>query len=615
MAGPWNHKRHHTFPNAERLGLQPPSPRSAQLHPSMATRLVVDGTMRRVTGSERPSFGYASGVDSAAEFFRFVAMRAGLPLESTADVLIADYAMVLGASDGLAEESTGGLDKKELAALTTIESGGVVPDGCSDCPVCFSSFAEMPARLLPCSHAFCEDCTTRWMASHTTCPMCRLDCRFVNGFAPFKPRRRRALPSSLPDDLPPTSTAAASAAAADASALAESHSPLEAVTTPSLGGDAPAAATPTAGPPASAEDCRLSSPRLASPRLATPRRTGGRAAGGTRASAASPPLSPRAGATSTASPRTSLPSTAVTGRSAAAAGGRGAAATGGASGGSRGGAGGGASASLPPVGGGGGGELASPRSPLSPPPRSPPPRSPPPRSPGLRGAHAALSSGAQNGASPSAGVRLSPAAPAPTWTSSYDADAPHGAHHGASSTSPLHPVNSPVSSLHSPARLASPSSPYSPRSPPPRSPNNSVPASPPSPPLAAAYRARPLPLPAPIDMRTRALPYPGPASARLETRLAASAASREATHSSRRLMSRGLQPPPSARANGGGELPTWLRPTTSQTAGQQPPPHEGRMGPAMGGTSPRASPRVANNMPRPRLLGATASPRQRVQEH
>jgi len=167
-----------------------------------ATRLVVDGTMRRVTAGEttRPSFTNASGVDSAAEFFRFVARRAGLPLDRTAEVLIADYAMVLGAGEGNSDESSKGLEAQELAALTHVEAGGPsLPDDAVDCPVCFSSFADTAARLLPCSHAFCEDCTTRWMESHTTCPMCRLDCRFVNGFAPFKPRRRRRAPAAAPE--------------------------------------------------------------------------------------------------------------------------------------------------------------------------------------------------------------------------------------------------------------------------------------------------------------------------------------------------------------------------------------------------------------------------------
>jgi len=176
----------------------------------MAARLVVDGTMRRIGDPGARSVSTLSGVESAAEFFRFVALRAGLPLERTADVLIADYAMVLGFEGLMHDEELNGLDAKELAALTRVECGKGLPVDHIDCPVCFATLAEVPATILPCSHAFCEDCTVRWMATHTTCPMCRLDCRFVNGFAPFKPRRQRAVPTGqiAPLAAPTTSSAA-----------------------------------------------------------------------------------------------------------------------------------------------------------------------------------------------------------------------------------------------------------------------------------------------------------------------------------------------------------------------------------------------------------------------
>ena len=43
--------------------------------------------------------------------------------------------------------------------------------------------------LIAVDHAFCAACTNRWFHNHATCPLCRLDCRFVNGFAPYTPRR------------------------------------------------------------------------------------------------------------------------------------------------------------------------------------------------------------------------------------------------------------------------------------------------------------------------------------------------------------------------------------------------------------------------------------------
>ena len=66
--------------------------------------------MRRIGDPGARSVSTLSGVESAAEFFRFVALRAGLPLERTADVLIADYAMVLGFEGLMHDEELNGLD-------------------------------------------------------------------------------------------------------------------------------------------------------------------------------------------------------------------------------------------------------------------------------------------------------------------------------------------------------------------------------------------------------------------------------------------------------------------------------------------------------------------------
>ena len=32
------------------------------------------------------------------------------------------------------------------------------------------------ARVLPCGHAFCDDCITRWFRAKSTCPTCRAGC-------------------------------------------------------------------------------------------------------------------------------------------------------------------------------------------------------------------------------------------------------------------------------------------------------------------------------------------------------------------------------------------------------------------------------------------------------
>lgn len=163
-------------------------------------RLVVDGTMRRVAGTASNRGGSPASLDSAASFFRFVAIRAGLPLATTAEALISDY---IDAHGSEAEEHNGGLSVHEMRALATVELGAAaLPPERTECPVCFSAFDKGERiKLLPCSHAFCEACCGKWMAHNTTCPMCRLDCRFVNG-TPLAARRSPAATAHYTCTLP-----------------------------------------------------------------------------------------------------------------------------------------------------------------------------------------------------------------------------------------------------------------------------------------------------------------------------------------------------------------------------------------------------------------------------
>ena len=39
-----------------------------------------------------------------------------------------------------------------------------------ECPVCYE---VKPAKLLPCKHSVCDDCSESWFINNTTCPMCR----------------------------------------------------------------------------------------------------------------------------------------------------------------------------------------------------------------------------------------------------------------------------------------------------------------------------------------------------------------------------------------------------------------------------------------------------------
>ena len=44
------------------------------------------------------------------------------------------------------------------------------PVSLCDCPICYE---WKPASVLICNHAMCKDCADTWLATNSTCPMCR----------------------------------------------------------------------------------------------------------------------------------------------------------------------------------------------------------------------------------------------------------------------------------------------------------------------------------------------------------------------------------------------------------------------------------------------------------
>jgi len=263
-------------------------------------RLVVDGTLRRVAGGPDSRAAQAASIDDAAAFFRFVAERAGLPARATADSLLEDYTLMLGAETAEQSEASPGLNRTELSALETV----TVADG-TECPVCFTAFST--GRLLPCSHAFCEACTARWMDSNTTCPMCRLDCRFVNGFAPFKPKRRtplvRLAPSATEHDGATTTTTAITISGTSSTTpalptLSAAAAPSPPLTTPTE----PTIASPPQ--PASPQPCRgINAPRQGGARLPN----SARIPGSSRSPSLPPVVGPHSPTLSLTTPPSPLP--------------------------------------------------------------------------------------------------------------------------------------------------------------------------------------------------------------------------------------------------------------------------------------------------------------------
>lgn len=72
---------------------------------------------------------------------------------------------------------TFGLDRALIAALPVfnVKSGGGGVNNATECVVCLSALEdEEMAKLLPnCKHSFHVGCIDRWLASHSTCPLCR----------------------------------------------------------------------------------------------------------------------------------------------------------------------------------------------------------------------------------------------------------------------------------------------------------------------------------------------------------------------------------------------------------------------------------------------------------
>ncbi|XP_077213556.1 E3 ubiquitin-protein ligase ATL6-like [Tasmannia lanceolata] len=84
-----------------------------------------------------------------------------------------------GMNQGRSRRGLCGLDRSVIETFPTFEysvvKGLKLGKGTLECAVCLSEFEdEETLRLLPkCDHVFHPDCIDAWLASHTTCPVCR----------------------------------------------------------------------------------------------------------------------------------------------------------------------------------------------------------------------------------------------------------------------------------------------------------------------------------------------------------------------------------------------------------------------------------------------------------
>ncbi|XP_054803548.1 E3 ubiquitin-protein ligase ATL6-like [Prosopis cineraria] len=74
-----------------------------------------------------------------------------------------------------------GLDPSVIRSFPTLDYSAVkvhkIGKGTLECAVCLNEFEDSETlRLMPkCDHVFHPDCIDEWLASHTTCPVCRAD--------------------------------------------------------------------------------------------------------------------------------------------------------------------------------------------------------------------------------------------------------------------------------------------------------------------------------------------------------------------------------------------------------------------------------------------------------
>ncbi|XP_028780847.1 E3 ubiquitin-protein ligase ATL6 [Neltuma alba] len=87
----------------------------------------------------------------------------------------------LRASIGRSRRAPRGLDPLVIQTFPTLQYSHVkihkIGKGALECAVCLSEFEDTETlRLIPkCDHVFHPECIDEWLASHTTCPVCRAD--------------------------------------------------------------------------------------------------------------------------------------------------------------------------------------------------------------------------------------------------------------------------------------------------------------------------------------------------------------------------------------------------------------------------------------------------------
>ncbi|RLN08918.1 E3 ubiquitin-protein ligase EL5-like [Panicum miliaceum] len=107
-----------------------------------------------------------------------------------------------GSGRGIRTRTRGGVDPELLRSLPVTVYRAAAPgskqaeEGAVECAVCLAELEDgEAARFLPrCGHGFHAECVDAWLASHTTCPLCRLTVA-----KPDAPPRSALLPPVPPE--------------------------------------------------------------------------------------------------------------------------------------------------------------------------------------------------------------------------------------------------------------------------------------------------------------------------------------------------------------------------------------------------------------------------------
>ena len=58
-----------------------------------------------------------------------------------------------------------------------IETTIIVTDKTETCPICLEDNTSSVRKINDCGHRFCAPCIEKWLSSHKTCPICKIELK------------------------------------------------------------------------------------------------------------------------------------------------------------------------------------------------------------------------------------------------------------------------------------------------------------------------------------------------------------------------------------------------------------------------------------------------------